>query len=268
MNEKITELRLALAELHERLIEAEAGLADRLAEINAFEVEFEARVGGLIDDLAALEKEIDRYNERIQKARSQQKFGYAHVPVEEQYRRAWQAPPVEAPLPPSQPLTPQDEPEIKRLYRQLARRFHPDLATDEADRLQRTQKMTLVNNAYAARSLIELVTLAQEQELFIGVKPAQNDRTEAQLAQALQNELVRCQQRLRQIDRELNGLRYRASVEVSLEVKSAARQGRDLLAEMATELQRKIARKTAERDMLKAQFDQLGPDQGFIPIKR
>jgi hypothetical protein len=29
-------------------------------------------------------------------------------------------------------------------------------------------------------------------------------------------------------------------------------------------LEQKIACKTAERDMLKAQFDQLGPEQGFI----
>jgi hypothetical protein len=57
-------------------------------------------------------------------------------------------------------------------------------------------------------------------------------------------------------------------VEFSLEVKAARRQGRDLLAEMAAELESKIARKTAERDMLKAQFDQLGPDMGFIPINR
>jgi hypothetical protein len=55
---------------------------------------------------------------------------------------------------------------------------------------------------------------------------------------------------------------------MSLEVKAAGRQGRDRLAELAAELERKIARKTAERDMLKAQFDQLGPDQGFIPLKR
>jgi hypothetical protein len=268
MHETIDQLRLALAGLHDKLIEAEAELTDRLAEINAFELEFEAQVGHLIDALADLEKEIARYNERINIARNKQKFGYAYVSVEEQYRRAWQPPPTSAPVPPPQPLSPPDEAEIKRLYRQLARRFHPDLAVDEPDRLRRTQKMTLINNAYAARSLIELVTLAQEQETLIEINPLQPGRSEAQLVQALQQELSRCQARLRQIERELNGLRYRPSVEVSLEVKAAQRQGRDLLTEMAADLERKIARKTAERDMLKAQFDQLGPDQGFIPLKR
>jgi hypothetical protein len=36
---------------------------------------------------------------------------------------------------------------------------------------------------------------------------------------------------------------------------------------MIAKLERKIARKTVERDILKAQFDQLGPDQGIIPIR-
>ncbi len=72
---------------------------------------------------------------------------------------------------------------------------------------------------------------------------------------------------MRQIKSELQGLHQRPSVQLSLEVKVARRQGRDLLGEMAAELEAKIARKTVERDMLKAQFDQMGPDQGIIPIR-
>jgi curved DNA-binding protein CbpA len=150
-----------------------------------------------------------------------------------------------------------DEAEIKRLYRQLARRFHPDLAVDEADRTHRTEKMAAVNNAYAARSLTELVALAREAKIS-SQAPGQ---TEAQMIQALQAELERCQHRLRQIP-------HRPSVQLSLEVKMARRQGRDLLGQMAKELEHKIARKTVERDLLKAQFAQLGPDQGFIPLRK
>jgi hypothetical protein len=70
--------------------------------------------------------------------------------------------------------------------------------------------------------------------------------------------------RLAEIERELRQLPQRPSVQLSLEVKLARRRGRDLLGEIAADLERKIACKTAERDMLKAQFDQLGPEQGFI----
>ncbi|MDX1524573.1 MAG: hypothetical protein R3264_23280 [Anaerolineae bacterium] len=268
MSETIDRLRAALTDLRDRLIEAEADLADRLAEINVFELEFEARVGHLIDQLDGLTQEIQRYNDRIQMARNKQIFGNAYLSVETQYRRTWQAPPHSAPIPPPDPLPADNEAEIKQLYRQLARRFHPDLAVDDKDRLYRTEKMAAVNDAYAARSLIELVALLNEAETIITPKSANRQQSEAQLRQALEAELARCQRRLKTIEAEVRNLSHRPSVQVSLEVKAAKRQGRDLLAEMAAEIEQRIARQQVERDMLKAQFDQLGPDQGFIRIER
>jgi chromosome segregation ATPase len=267
MQAQINQLRATLTQVQNELIEAEAELADRLAEINAFEFEFEARVGYLLDKLEGLEREIERYNERIQIMRNKQIFGSAHISVEQQYRRTWQAPRAEAPVPPPEPVSPASEAEIRRLYRQLARRYHPDLAANETDRLNRTRQMAAINDAYAARSLAELVALAQG----IGTIDTGRDltgQTETQLIKALQAELERCRKRLREIEKEVRGLRYRPSVELSLEVKAAKRRGRDLLADMTANLDQRIARKTIERDMLKAQFDQLGPEQGFIDIKR
>ncbi len=265
--QQLTQLRAELTDIRDQLIEAEADLADQLAEINAFELEFEAKVGHLIDSLEALEKDIQRYNEYIQISRNKKIFGNAHVPVANQYQRAWHAPREWVPTPPPQPLDALSEGEIKKLYRQLARRFHPDLADNEADRRRRTEKMAAINNAYAARSLVELVAIANEPQI-INPKTAPSGQTEAQLVQALKAELIRCKRRLLDIEKETRGLRFRPSVEISLEVKAAARQGRDALAEMSAELAQKIARKTAERDMLKTQFDQLGPDHGFIIIDR
>lgn len=267
MQEQLNRLRAALSEIHYRLVEAEAELADHLAEVNAFEFEFEARVGHLIDALAVLETDLQRYTERIHIARNKQMFGYAHVSVAEQYRRTWQTPPPSAPTPPATPVSPASETEIKRLYRHLARRSHPDLAADERDRADRTKKMQLINEAYAARSLTELVALTQETEALIDPGQRRPGQSEAQLVEALQAELRRCQNRLHEIEKELRQIPYRASVQLSLEVKAARRQGRDLLAEMAADLERTLVRKTIERDMLKAQFDQLGPEQGFIKIE-
>jgi hypothetical protein len=268
MQEQLERLRAALEQAQAELIEAEAQLADQRAEVNAFEFEFEAQVGYRVDELEALEAEVKRYNDRIQIARNKQIFGIGYVSADEQYRRAWQAPPASAPTPPPQPLGMADEARVKRLYRQLARRFHPDLAMDDADRARRTEKMTAINDAYAARSLVELEALAKEPDILIRIGQAGPGQTQAQLVQALQAELARCQRRLREVESERSNLHRRPSVQLSIEVKLARRRGRDLLGEMAAEVERKIARKTAERDMLKAQFDQLGPEQGIINIKR
>ena len=266
MSDKLSRLRDELNQIRDHLVEAEADLADRLAEINAFEFEFEARVGYLIDQLDTLEREIARYNERIQMTRHRDSLGNAYLPVEAQYRRTWQIPSDTAPIPPPQPLAPPDEAEIKRLYRQLARRFHPDLADTEEERVYRTQKMVAINDAYAARSLVELIAIADRVGNLIETQPRQ--QTETQMIAALQAELKRCQRRLQEIERELRQLPQRPSVALSLEVKAALARGRDLLGDIAGDYERKIARKTVERDMLKAQFDQLGPDQGFIRIER
>jgi len=268
MSNQLNQLRADLTDVQNQLIDAEADLADQLAEINAFEFAFEARVGHLIDKLDTLETEVQRYNERIQIARNKQVFGSAHIPVEAQYRRTWQSPRASAPTPPLQPLPSASEAEIKRLYRQLARRYHPDLAANERDHLFRTQKMTAVNDAYAARSLAELVALAADPDSKINTGRDVSGQTEAQLVQALQGELIRCKSRLQDIEHEIKELHYRPSVDLSLEVKSARRQGRDVLAEMAAEIEKRIMKKEVELDMLKAQFDQLGPDSGFIIINR
>ena len=109
MSQALNELRAELARLQEQLIEAEADRADRLAEINVFEFEFEAKVGYLVDRLEALEREIERYNERIQMTRNKEIFGNPYISVETQYRRTWQAPPRSAPTPPPEPLSPASE---------------------------------------------------------------------------------------------------------------------------------------------------------------
>ena len=47
------------------------------------------------------------------------------------------------------PSGPIDEKQLKRIYRQLARRYHPDLATDPAERAARNDVMARINDAYA-----------------------------------------------------------------------------------------------------------------------
>jgi hypothetical protein len=71
-------------------------------------------------------------------------------------------------------------------------------------------------------------------------------------------EAERIELKLKGIRQQITQLSNLPIVRLSLEVKLARHQGRDLLSEMASELQYKLARKIAERDYLKAQIQSSG----------
>jgi hypothetical protein len=54
------------------------------------------------------------------------------------------------------------EAEILRLYRELAKRFHPDRARSEKERARRTALMLKINVAYSERDLVTLQAMARE----------------------------------------------------------------------------------------------------------
>jgi predicted nucleic acid-binding Zn-ribbon protein len=263
-HETLERLRVQLKFRQEELIETEAHRADQLADVVAFEEKVEGIIGHLLDDLAALEVEVRNYNQRLNRMRNKTSFGVAVDNVEEQFRRTWEKPPPKPAKPPTKPPAPTDDRHVKQLYRKLARRFHPDLASDPNERTYRTEKMAAINDAYAARSLAELIALSEEEDVADSSSPEQG-QTEAQMIEALKEEMERIDRRLKAIRFEIANVTNRSSVQLSMEVKIARRQGRDLLAEMKADLELKVAKKTAERDFLKSQFDQLGPQTRIGP---
>lgn len=257
--EKVKRLRLELDELRVQLGEAEVELNSQLEDVEAFEFRFEAHVGQLLDQLATLESEVNSYLTRIKLMRHEKSFaeqGTSFDPVEEQFRKTWQHDPETAAAKPRPTPPPATQAQLKKIYRELARQFHPDLASDEADRQYRTNKMTIINDAYKAQSMVELMALAEEMAAHQSRQQAVQP-PDQEMAQALQEEIERCRRQLRVIENELQNLPNRSMVDLALKVKLAQREGRDLLAEMVNELERKIARKTAERDMLRSQFNNL-----------
>ncbi len=248
-------------------IDGAAGELVRLEEdLRTFEYEFEATVGYLLEQLTRLEEEVNDYLQQIKVRRTEQTFGEGYRTVEDQYNATWNIPrkdegKKQPPKPP--PLT---AAKLKKLYRDLARRYHPDLAVDETDRAYRTAKMTAINDAYKAGSLAEMMALAEEKEMVARVETGQKiegdtavtpPQTDADMIHALNQELDNRRRQLFRVQDALRNFHNRPLVELALDVRFARQQGRDLLAEMATEAQRKIARKEVERDMIKSQFDKL-----------
>jgi curved DNA-binding protein CbpA len=95
---------------------------------------------------------------------------------------------------------PRDKAAEKRLYRELARRFHPDLGQTALEIAYRTEMMTAVNKAYAAGDNQALYDLAGE--LDPEAVAAVEAISSAEIRR-LKRQLVRLQQRRRRVKQRL-----------------------------------------------------------------
>ncbi len=153
--------------------------------------------------------------------------------AEEEARAARESEEVEAEARP-----PPDE-RLKSAYRALARRFHPDLARTEEERVAYGDMMAKINALYKAGDLERLAALAEQ------AKGGEIDDLEV----SLDEQLHKLEERLAWFDVVLENLKdERASLERSptcelmRNVQQADAAGRDLLDEIREELQGRVDR--------------------------
>jgi hypothetical protein len=257
---RIDELQALIAQLEAEVVEEEAGLSEELAAINAFEFKLRAGVRHLmtrLDELAA----------QIADLRKQLRHHYdfaAGDPGEWAYQRveeAYHEPGLDhedyryhnaIPTPPAAHLNEDQAAELKSLYRQLARRFHPDMGAGDDDRAYRTQLMMAINAAYAAEDLERLKELAQEPDL---INPDDIANDDEQKVNFLLHELARLQRRLSEINEELASVRAKKNYRLMQQARRAEAKGQDWLAEMKAQMQEEIAHKLVERDVLQQELE-------------
>jgi hypothetical protein len=256
-----------LQKARDELKDSQSELDELQKQIRVFEAQVDARLGDLLDLLIDLNAETAGLNERIREIREQRLFGGDLMSYTEGAPKPARPPNLKD-LPPmgldhrkaiygmaerSSTSSELNIPDIKVLYRKLARRHHPDLARSDADRVQCNTQMAEINQAYNDGDLPTLMRLAGIVVPYgVEIPPAilpEVNRKNSQLSEAEQIE-----RKLKAVRQQITRLGNLPIVKLSLEVKLARHQGRDLLHEMAGELRYKVARKTAERDYLKAQI--------------
>jgi hypothetical protein len=139
-----------------------------------FAVELKSRVGGLRTELNRVKRQVAEYRRRIERLRESDLLDPEQIErevaeefaeqleqerlAEEQAAREGQRIDLDRPRP---QLDAETEAEILRLYRELAKRFHPDRARTEEDRARRTDLMLRINVAYSERDLVTLQAMAR-----------------------------------------------------------------------------------------------------------
>lgn len=190
-------LRADLRQAQEALRVAEADLAAEQASVNAFRMHARLMLDDLADAILSLRarKQSLLTALALQDAADDDPLG----PTAE----ANAQPDADDDLPLPTP-TPRDRAAEKRLYRELARRFHPDLAETAAELAYRTSVMTAVNAAYTAGDAQALYDLAGELEPSELRELAQIETREAR---QLRERLMQCRRRQRKVARQLDNLR-------------------------------------------------------------
>lgn len=145
--------------------------------------------------------------------------------------------------------------DLKKQFRQLAQKIHPDRATNENDRAWRTQLMSEANRAYRAGD-----TCALEEVLTLWLEGRQSGRATASGAvspaptssgaTALAEEAAKIRRRITAIVAELDRLYGSKLYELFAASRVATRQGRNLLQEMARRLDDQIELAKSELDRL------------------
>ncbi len=262
LHEHIEQITALLNTLRPRLVEAEAELTERLAAISAFEFKLRLRIAKLTERLDRLDAEIQELKRKVRW------LGEGWQTDPENEAAAWVAGKTASEsgdyryhaAPPREPrpvLAEEEKASLKQLYRQLARRFHPDMAVDDADRDYRTQVMMAINAAYAAADLDRLEHLLLEPDAphTIAVQ------TEEDQLAMLTRELTRVQNRLQEIADELARLDKHKSAVMMRRQERAERAGRDWFGELEVQLRDDIAKRQIERDVLEEQLASMEDDE-------
>ena len=211
---ELLRLRDGLRALRRTLAAHEQALAELRAHLLSFEGRYLRQVG-------ILYKKLDEWERKRAELHNQPVAPSAYdIPDDE-------------PAPP-QPAARPDELSLRTLFRELARRIHPDHATSAADELRRTRLMAQANDALQRRDRRMLERLLNG---FEEARPATSIEAELEHTRALLRDVAADMDHVR---REHDALATSELARLEAEVLAASRDGRDLLAETAARIQGRI----------------------------
>jgi hypothetical protein len=231
LDKKLAELTLLESELAQR----ELDLVTLKAELQAFELKYLRVVGVRIAKLDEIEAQIAEIIAKMRpedeivvkearQARSQASESAQAAGAAQEHEKA------------REEFKPSDS--LKAVYREAAKRFHPDLATGENDRVRRTQQMVAVNAAYSAGDEDALRKMLRDWE--DSPDNVSGDDVGANLIRTIRK-ISMVNRRLAEMAAEIELLKQSDISKLRVEVQGAESKERDILQEMAEHLDAQIA---------------------------
>jgi hypothetical protein len=140
-------------------------------EINAVQAEYDMRIGTLLRKISILDYEIEKYRAAHKLVRKGLSIEEALSVVDAEIKQKHTKEKEEAweyfDLGDMENIIPEEAQKlVRKLWKKLAQKYHPDLADDRDDKKRREQLMKLINNAYAKKDLDALKAL-EEKDLMV-----------------------------------------------------------------------------------------------------
>lgn len=249
--EQLAELRNEIAREEKRLSDLQIRAIDMRVEVANLLAEYERMVWPVQQELQEVKERIDQirgYSDKLDIPGVAEDY----VPADEQWRRLWRPTAIDK-LSRKTDFKPRvdsaespDDASLKRLYRQLALQYHPDLAPNPQTAERWTDFMRRINEAYATRDPAALRNLADAlrnepapdagltQEKGLAPLPDEDELTRAK------SRLQALQLAIQSVEGEIFDIEWGWEYKLKKEVDIAKGKRRDLLAEMVADLRAEL----------------------------
>jgi predicted nucleic acid-binding Zn-ribbon protein len=241
--EELVRKREELATIRATLAERELELVDLGAQLAAFEGRYLRQVGSLYAELDEWKARILELRARLEPSeaantRAREASEQARQTYEDAHGKASE----------TRDFTP--SPELKSLFREVAKRIHPDFCRSESDLDRRTRFMAEANRAYEAGDVEALRRILDEYQ--DGADAVEGEGIGAELIRIIR-QISQVKERVAAIERELAALRQSEIAMLKQQAEENEQAGRDLLAELAAAVRDHIERTKSEYETLAKQ---------------
>jgi DnaJ-domain-containing protein 1 len=211
--EEMARKKAELEHVETELAQRELELATLHGELHAFERQYQQVIGVRYLKLDRIDSQIEEYLAYLEEAKD-------FVPSES----------------------------LKQLYRQIAKKIHPDLATNETERLRRQDLMSAVNQAYEDGDEERLLEILHQWES--SPEAVQGNGIGAELVRTLRK-IAQIRDRLTRIEEEFLAVQQTELYQIRSKTIEAEESGYDLLNEMAINLDDQIEAANQKLELLK-----------------
>jgi hypothetical protein len=210
--------REELFELESRLAESESEIANLQSNLRVFEGRYLSAVGERYDELAGIEKEIAKLQGL--ELEDEDPISLADDEVGCGQNRF-------------------HSDKLKKLYREVARKFHPDLSSCPQERQHRHQLMVEINRAYETGAEDRLQELL---EAGAGLESVEIGGSMSAEMILLVRRIAEAKQRLAAIESEIEEIKASEIYKLKLRVENAEAMGVDLFADLIAQVDRQVTK--------------------------